>query len=57
MRVFGRADLGNYDSGAEDRVHTTFGSAIKPDDPKIEFARCFLRLANLRNFALDRQSL
>ena len=54
--VFGRADLGNYDSGAEDRVHTMFGSGIKSDDPKIEFARCFLRLANLPNFALDRLS-
>ena len=54
--VFGRADLGNYDSGAEGRVHTTFGNGIKSDDPKIEFARCFLRLANLPNFALDRLS-
>ena len=52
--VFGWADLGNYDSGAENRVHTAFGSAIKSDDPKIEFARCFLRLTNLPNFALDR---
>ena len=51
--VFGRADLGNYDPRAEDRVHTT---GTKSDDPKIEFARCFLRLANLRNFALDRLS-
>jgi hypothetical protein len=25
-------------------------------DPAIEFARCFLRLANLPNFALDRLS-
>jgi hypothetical protein len=51
--VFGRADFGNDDSDAEDRVHTT---GTKSDDPKIEFARCFLRLANLRNFALDRLS-
>ena len=54
--VFGWADLGNYDSRAEDRVHTTFGCGIKSDDPKIEFARCFLRLANLPNFAFDRLS-
>ena len=51
--VFGRADFGNDHSDAEDRVHTT---GIKSDDPKIEFARCFLRLANLRSFALDRLS-
>ena len=54
--VFGRADLGNYDSGADGRVHTPFGSGIKSDDPQIEFARCFLRLANLPNFAFDRLS-
>jgi hypothetical protein len=54
--VFGWADLGNYDSEAEGRVHKAFGSAIKSDDPKIEFARCFLRLTNLPNFALDRLS-
>ena len=54
--VLGRADVGNYDSGADGRVHTTFGSGIKSDDPQIEFARCFLRLANLPNFAFDRLS-
>ena len=54
--VFGWADLGNYDPGAEDRVHPIFGSGIKSDDPQIEFARCFLRLANLPNFAFDRLS-
>jgi hypothetical protein len=30
------------------------GFAITSDSPAIEFARCFLRLANLPNFALDR---
>ena len=54
--AFERADLGNHDSGAEDRVHTMFRNGINSDDPKIEFARCFLRLANLPNFALDRLS-
>jgi hypothetical protein len=54
--AFERADLGNHDSGAEDRVHTMFRSGINSDDPKIGFARCFLRLANLPNFALDRLS-
>jgi hypothetical protein len=52
---FGWADLDN-ENGTEDGVHTTFGSGIKSDDPKVEFARCFLRLANLPNFALDRLS-
>jgi hypothetical protein len=31
-------------------------SGRESDDPVIEFARCFLRLANLPNFALDRLS-
>jgi hypothetical protein len=31
-------------------------SGVKSDDPVIELARCFLRLANLPNFALDRLS-
>jgi hypothetical protein len=31
-------------------------SAMNPGNPAIEFARCFLRLANLPNFALDRLS-
>jgi hypothetical protein len=55
--VFGRADLPNHhsDSAAEDRVHTTPTGAIK-SNAGIEFARCFLRLANLPNFALDRLS-
>jgi len=54
--AFERADLDNHDSRAEDRVHTIFHSEINSDHPKIEFARCFLRLANLPNFALDRLS-
>ena len=29
---------------------------IKSDGATVEFARCFLRLANLPNFALDRLS-
>ena len=31
-------------------------SEIKADPESVEFARCFLRLANLPNFALDRLS-
>jgi hypothetical protein len=54
--AFERADLDTHDSRAEDRVRTIFRSEINSDHPKIEFARCFLRLANLPNFALDRLS-
>ena len=32
------------------------GFAMTFDSPAIEFARCFLRLATLPNFALDRLS-
>ena len=56
--VFGCADLGhhNSDGTAQDLARTTCPSAIKSINPTIEFARCFLRLANLPNFALDRLS-
>jgi hypothetical protein len=37
---------------AQNRLDKTGG--IKSDGPAVEFARCFLRLANLPNFALDR---
>jgi hypothetical protein len=40
---------------AQDQMITT-ENGITSDDPAIEFARCFLRLANLPNFALDRLS-
>jgi hypothetical protein len=46
--VFERADVDNRNS--------PIAGGIKSDDPAIEFARCFLRLANLPNFALDRLS-
>jgi len=29
---------------------------VKSEDSQLEFAQCFLRLANLPNFALDRLS-
>jgi len=31
-------------------------SSLQADGPAVEFARCFLRLANLPSFALDRLS-
>ena len=46
----------NSDVSAKDSVRTTCPSAIKSSNPTIEFARCFLRFANLPNFALDRLS-
>jgi hypothetical protein len=46
--MFGRTDLSNNHDG----VNAMPG--IKHDDPTIAFAHCFLRLANLPNFALDR---
>jgi hypothetical protein len=55
--VFGRAD-----SAAAHAVSHSALSKIETvptknaDAPNVEFARCFLRLANLPNFALDRLS-
>jgi hypothetical protein len=37
-------------------IATLSDSGMKADATAIEFARCFLRLANLPNFALDRLS-
>ena len=57
--VFGRPDLGNRDdlhAATQDRVNTMAVGGIKSNGLAIEFARCFLRLANLPNFALDRLS-
>jgi hypothetical protein len=41
---------------ALNNIATLSGSGMKADATTIEFARCFLRLANLPNFALDRLS-
>jgi hypothetical protein len=37
-------------------IETMPDSGMKANAPDLEFARCFLRLANLPNFALDRLS-
>ena len=42
--------------GALSKIETMSHPALKADAPAVEFARCFLRLANLSNFALDRLS-
>jgi len=56
--VFGRANLGNHDSHitAQNQLEKIAAGGFKSDGPAVEFARCFLRLANLPNFALDRLS-
>ena len=56
--VFGGAGLDghNADVAGKDLVHTPCVGTIKSSNSTIEFARCFLRLANLSNFALDRLS-
>jgi hypothetical protein len=55
--VFGQADLGHDDSPAkQNQGDTMLAGGIKSDGSAIEFACCFLRLANLSNFALDRLS-
>src|SRR5262249_19834586 len=38
------------------KIETVSHSTLKADAPAVEFAHCFLRLANLPNFALDRLS-
>jgi hypothetical protein len=57
------AGLGRPDSVDPDRAHgftngaeAHHGSGPKFVDPAVDLARCFLRLANLPNFALDRLS-
>ena len=56
--VLGRPDLSKSDSRAasQDREDTTPAGGIESEGPTVEFARCFLRLANMPNFALDRVS-
>jgi hypothetical protein len=58
--LFGRAESGNFD-----RDPAQLDNAYEPEDmqsakpgvnPAHELARCFLRLANLPNYALDRLS-
>jgi hypothetical protein len=55
--AFGQADLGHDDSPAKQNHGDTMrAGGIKSDGSAFEFARCFLRLANLPSFALDRLS-
>jgi hypothetical protein len=54
-----RAESASGDAASLDAVsniETLSDSGIKADATAVEFARCFLRVANLPNFALDRLS-
>jgi hypothetical protein len=53
--VFGQADLGHDDSPADKNQGDTM-LGTKSNGSAVELARCFLGLANLPNFALDRLS-
>src|SRR4029077_13383806 len=57
--VCGRADSAPVHAvsrSAADKMETVPNSGKNADAPNVAFARCFLRLANLPNFALDRLS-
>src|SRR5262249_19366529 len=57
--MFRRAESASGDAAslsAVSNTETLSDSGLKADAAAIEFARCFLRLANLPNFALDRLS-
>src|SRR5262245_49398354 len=57
--VFRRADSVGAHAASHNRmgdIETVSDSGMKAGAPNVEFARCFLRLANLSNFALDRLS-
>jgi hypothetical protein len=59
--MFARAEQIDAESdrashGIKTGTETGPGSEPEPVDPAADLARCFLRLANLPNFALDRLS-
>jgi hypothetical protein len=57
--VFGRAESGDHGLPSHNGSNTTqavSASVMKSNGPTAAFAQCFLRLANLPNFALDRLS-
>jgi hypothetical protein len=56
--VFGRTESDNSNSHIppQNQVGKMAIGGIKSDDAAVDFARCFLQLANLSNFALDRLS-
>jgi hypothetical protein len=55
--LFGPADAICPTAASRNRankIEATAGSFVKTSDPNVKLAQCFLRLANLPNFALDR---
>jgi hypothetical protein len=57
--MFRRVESASGDAAsfsAVSNIETLSDSEMKVDATAVEFARCFLRLANLPNFALDRLS-
>jgi hypothetical protein len=58
--LFRRANAVDVDRETDGTAPALLGSAPNPVEPcvhhNVEFARCYLRLANLPNFALDRLS-
>jgi hypothetical protein len=55
--MFRRAESASGDAGslsAASNIDALSDSGLKADAAGVKFARCFLRLANLPNFALDR---
>ena len=63
--LFGRADSGGFDrdptsqgiTNETEAMPSSIPKSVEPAlNPAAEFARCFLRLANLPNYALDRLS-
>jgi hypothetical protein len=56
--VFERANSDGHElrGAAHTRISVTAGDGCRSESPNLELARCFLRLANLPNFALDHLS-
>ncbi len=56
--MFGWADVASFDhdpaSHGTNGIEAVPSSGPNPVEPTADLARCFLRLANLPNFALDR---
>jgi hypothetical protein len=56
--LFGRAELSDSISNVRAQIRADLAALSRNSSrqPSVEFAQCFLRLANLPNFALDRLS-
>jgi hypothetical protein len=56
--LFGRRDSFSAHTASDNvsNLEAALGSTMTIDSPAVQFARCFLRLVNLPNFALDRLS-